>query len=93
MLGNNNRLVPIPVADPAAFVDNLRPAWLGGNTLALDFAFPAYRQNTGHWTEALIPALRVLQDHNWSLHCKGSGPPVIGEALLVMATLRRHWHR
>ncbi len=36
-----------------------------GTTLLLDLAFPAFPDNMGHWTEAIVPVYNVLSAGAW----------------------------
>lgn len=83
-LSVNQRILEVPALDGAQFVDNLQAAWVPGNTLAIDFPFPAFPTNSGHWAELMLPLFSVLQNVTWAQDTKGSGhgKPVIGAPLL-----------
>lgn len=70
----------MPSIDPAAFIDNLDCGWVPGNTLALDFPFPAFPDNEGHWAELMLPSFSVLLNSTWKKHTTGEGnsSPYIG---------------
>lgn len=76
----NTPVVFFPTLDGDAFIRNVETAWLPGTTLAIDFVYPAYPSNHGHWTEALFPMIKALSDGTWSHHVQGDGVdvPVIG---------------
>jgi hypothetical protein len=54
-------------------------AWLGvlqvcyvpGVTLYLDFPFPAFPDNLGHWAELLLPMHSVFSSPSWAQHLQG----------------------
>ena len=71
-LSANQKLVVLPAQDGAAFTDNLRPAWLTGNTLVVDFPFASYPTNMGHWLEVVIPAFDALADGGWAAQCQAA---------------------
>ena len=39
--------------------------WLAGNTLVVDFPFPAFPENMGHWAEVLLPIYSQLCTGAW----------------------------
>ena len=39
--------------------------WLAGTTILIDFAFPAYPDNMGHWAELIAPLFCTLAASNW----------------------------
>lgn len=69
----NQRMVELPAISGKDFYDNLDAVWLPGNTLAIDFAFPAFADNMGHWAEASLPAFSVFQSDAWHKHVVGAG--------------------
>eukprot|EP00892_Ulva_mutabilis_P000815 jgi/Ulvmu1/10734/UM068_0022.1 len=72
-IGLNTPTVYFPTVDADVFLSNVRTAWLPGTTLAIDFVYPAYPNNHGHWTEALFPMLKPLMEGKWSDHVQGDG--------------------
>ena len=40
-------------------------SYVGGTTLVLDFPFPAFPENMGHWAETLAPIYSVLSAGAW----------------------------
>lgn len=85
-LSTNQNLVSLPAIDGATFVDGIEPAWVAGNTLVIDFPFPAYPYNSGHWTEVVLPLFRTLADGRWAKHCvgEGAGRAIIGALCAVL---------
>lgn len=62
----------LPLAAPAAFHASLVAGLVRGTTLWLDFPFPAFPENMGHWAEALAPTYSVLADGAWRRRCSGA---------------------
>ena len=56
-----------------------------GTTLLLDFPFPAFPDNMGHWVEILAPVYSVLSQGSW---CRKPAPPCSLSTLLLV-NLRR----
>jgi hypothetical protein len=80
-LSINQKLAVLPARNGAAFIDNIEPAWVTGNTLVIDFPYQSYPTNAGHWLEVILPAHRALQDGRWAECCTtgaGAGRRVIG---------------
>jgi hypothetical protein len=64
----NQNIVYLPTEDADRFIRNVQQSWVPGTTLAVDFAFPAFPSNLGHWTEVLFPMLSALSDGVWAEH-------------------------
>lgn len=43
-----------------------------GNTLHVDFPFPAFPDNLGHWAEIMLPAFNVLSQPGWDAATTGT---------------------
>lgn len=69
-LSVNTALIRLPATDADAFTDNLAIGYLPGTTLLIDFPFPAFPDNNGHWAEIMLPTYSVLANASWmaSLH-------------------------
>ena len=50
----------------------MQTGWWGGNTLLIDFPFPAFPDNMGHWVEVLLPVYSTLMDGGWRSHVQGA---------------------
>lgn len=72
-IGLNTQTVYFPIEDADQFISNVETAWLPGTTLVVDFVFPAYPDNHGHWTETLFPMIKAFSDGDWSNHIQGQG--------------------
>lgn len=57
-LSVNCALIRLPIANATAFTDGLRAGFLPGTTLLVDFPFPAFPDNLGHWLEIMTPTFR-----------------------------------
>jgi len=55
-------------------------------SLLLDYAFPAYPDNMGHWAEAILPIYNVLERGTWQEAIPGSSGIVDN---LVFVNLKR----
>ena len=65
-LSVNTALIRLPVTDPDLFTDNLGMGFLAGTTLLVDFPFPAFPDNNGHWAEIMLPTYSVLANGSWA---------------------------
>lgn len=72
-IGTNTPAIFLPTEDVDAFIRNADIAWLSGTSLAIDFVFPAYPDNHGHWTETLFPMIRAFSDGAWCKQIQGDG--------------------
>ena len=61
----NVPLARLPFTDPGAHHANVVAGLVRGTCLWLDFPFPAFPQNLGHWAEALAPVYSALADGGW----------------------------
>ena len=50
----------------------MQTGWWGGNTLLVDFPFPAFPDNMGHWAEVLLPVYSTLLTGAWRKHVQGT---------------------
>jgi hypothetical protein len=44
---------------------SLQTGWIEGTTLFVDFPFPAFPENMGHWAEVLFPLYSLLSEGLW----------------------------
>ena len=65
----------------------LQTGKVAGNTLLLDFPFPAFPENMGHWAEILAPAYSCLADGRWKEHLPAGQHHHLDAVLLI--NLRR----
>jgi hypothetical protein len=75
-LGPAALLVCAGQADFASVGHGMPSAWLQvcyvpGVTLFLDFPFPAFPDNLGHWAELLLPLYSTLSTKHWQQHLQG----------------------
>lgn len=66
---------------------SLQTGRVDGNTLVLDFPFPAFPDNMGHWAEILAPAYSCLASGQWRAHLPAGSHGHLDALLLV--NLRR----
>lgn len=50
----------------------MQTGWWAGNTLLIDFPFPAFPDNMGHWAEVLLPVYSTLLTGTWRKHVQGT---------------------
>ncbi|GFR45470.1 hypothetical protein Agub_g6869, partial [Astrephomene gubernaculifera] len=81
-LSTNTVLIRLPVTDMPSLTRNLRTGFLPGTTLLLDFPFPAFPDNLGHWAEILFPVFSVLSEGGWRSDTAGSRQAAIDRILL-----------
>ena len=88
-LSVNQKVVALPAVDAAAFVRNVNASAVRGNTLVLDFPFPAFPSNLGHWSEVVLPVHTMVEQGTWYRDCAGSSGShgTIGVNLSATATL------
>lgn len=91
-LSVNTALVSLPLSNISAFSDNLRAGFLPGTTLLVDFPFPAFPDNLGHWAEVMITTYSVLADGAWRGNLVGGRGAFVDRIMLpnlrkVRATL------
>ena len=73
----------LPALHPALCMQAL---WVEGTTLLLDFPFPAFPGNLGHWMEAFVAAYNVLALKEWVVHTADHASHIKS---VVFANLRR----
>lgn len=56
---------------------------VNGSTLLIDFPFPAFPDNMGHWAEVLAPAYSILSLKSWTQHLPRGDPGRLGAILLL----------
>lgn len=61
----------------------MQTGWWGGNTVMLDFPFPTYPDNMGHWAEILFPLYSMLRAKNWQEAVGGPSTKYIDRILLI----------
>ena len=64
-LSHNVAVAKLPLADVGRHYRNVAAGQLRGTALWLDFPFPAFPENMGHWAEALAPVYSVLSEGTW----------------------------
>ncbi|DBA71209.1 TPA: hypothetical protein ACH3X2_011604 [Trebouxia sp. C0005] len=67
----NMMLIEMPVAKAEQFYQHVQTGWWGGNTLLIDFPFPAFPESMGHWAEVLLPVYSALVTGAWKQHVQG----------------------
>lgn len=55
----------LPFSNASRHLHNIQAGVLRGTCLWLDFPFPAFPENMGHWAEALAPVYSALADGGW----------------------------
>lgn len=55
----------LPFRNASRHLHNIQAGTLRGTCLWVDFPFPAFPENMGHWTEALAPVYSALADGAW----------------------------
>lgn len=70
-LSVNTAVVRLPVEDLTTFSENLRVGYLPGNTLLVDFPFPAIADSIAHWAEIMLPTYSVLKSGGWQRSAVG----------------------
>jgi hypothetical protein len=55
----------LPFTDVPRHYRNIQAGLLRGTTLWLDFPFPAFPENMGHWVEVLAPVYSALTEGAW----------------------------
>ncbi|WIA40763.1 hypothetical protein OEZ86_004443 [Tetradesmus obliquus] len=70
-VASNTMLVKLPTTDSKAFQENLKVCYVPGVTLYVDFPFPAFPDNLGHWAELLLPLHSALSSSSWAQHLQG----------------------
>lgn len=90
----NMMLIEMPVADAAVFYRHVQTGWWSGNTLLIDFPFPAFPDNMGHWVEVLLPVYSTLVTGAWKQQVLGASQHI---DRLLLSNIRReqlqafHW--
>lgn len=82
VFSQNMGISKLPVKDVSAYLDNLHAAWVNGTTLWLDYSFPAFPENIGHWLEMLLPVYSQLSIGAWKEHVPPGEEPVISACIL-----------
>ncbi|KAG2429620.1 hypothetical protein HXX76_010852 [Chlamydomonas incerta] len=81
-LSVNCALIRLPIANATAFTDGMRAGFLPGTTLLVDFPFPAFPDNLGHWLEIMTPTFSVLANGSWRADARGSRGRFVDRILL-----------
>ncbi|GIL59393.1 hypothetical protein Vafri_14249 [Volvox africanus] len=81
-LSVNCALINLPVSNISAFTDNMRAGFLPGTTLLVDFPFPAFPDNLGHWAEIMFTTYSVLADGAWRNNTVGNRGRYVDRILL-----------
>jgi hypothetical protein len=61
----NIAVAKLPFANTSAHLHNIKAGMLRGTCLWIDFPFPAFPENMGHWLEALAPVYSCLSNGSW----------------------------
>jgi hypothetical protein len=94
--GANNADIPfsqnvavgkLPFTSAAAHYRNIEAGVLRGTSLWVDFPYPTFPENMGHWAEVLLPIYSQLSDASWRQHANDSGDGTI--QAVVFPNLRR----
>ena len=64
----------------------MQTGWWGGNTLLIDFPFPAFPESMGHWAEVLLPVYSALVTGAWKQHVQGPSTHI---DRLLLSNVRR----
>lgn len=83
----NLGLTKLPVKNISAFYKNIRASWVNGTTLWLDYSFPAFPENIGHWMELLLPVFSELSTGKWKNQLKAHEDPYISN--IIFPNMRR----
>ncbi len=86
-LSQNMPATKLPVRSAPAFLANLETAWVNGTTLWLDYSFPAFPENVGHWMEMLLPVYSQLSLGKWKEQLRAGEDLYIGAC--IFPNLRR----
>jgi len=86
-LSQNMLVTKLPVRSTPAFLTNLDTAWVNGTTLWLDYSFPAFPENLGHWMEMLLPVYSQLSVGKWKEQLRPGEDPYVGAC--IFPNLRR----
>lgn len=82
----NMMLIEMPVAKAEEFHQHVQTGWWGGNTLLIDFPFPAFPESMGHWAEVLLPVYSALVTGAWKQHVQGPSTHI---DRLLLSNVRR----
>ena len=94
--GANNADIPfsqnvavgkLPFTSAAAHYRNIEAGVLRGTSLWVDFPYPTFPENMGHWAEVLLPIYSQLSDASWRQHAYDSAEGTI--RAVVFPNLRR----
>ncbi|KXZ42824.1 hypothetical protein GPECTOR_116g356 [Gonium pectorale] len=81
-LSVNCALIRLPIKNITSHTDNMRAGFLPGTTLLVDFPFPAFPDNLGHWAEIMLPTFSVLADGSWRYDTSGNRSRFVDRILL-----------
>lgn len=73
LFSQNVAICKLPVTKAAPFYANILGGWVGGTTLWVDFPFPAFPENMGHWVEELLPIYSQLTEGSWQKDAPSDG--------------------
>lgn len=60
---------------------------VNGTTLWLDYSFPAFPENMGHWLEMLLPVYSQLSSGEWRAHVPPGEQATVGA--VIVPNMRR----
>lgn len=77
--------IKLPVTDIVQYTKNFKTCYVPGNTLLVDFPFPAFPDNLGHLIEVMAPMYSVLEQGEWKSVIKGESKHI---DRILLANLR-----
>lgn len=78
----------LPLTNTSLHFHNIQAGVLRGTCLWVDFPFPAFPENMGHWAEALLPIYSALTDSTW-VATAGLAPEAAHLSSVIFPNLRR----
>lgn len=81
--------MPAPTVMPPAHHMNASTLThqVNGTTLWLDYSFPAFPENMGHWLEMLLPVYSQLSSGEWRAHVPPGEQATVGA--VIVPNMRR----
>ncbi len=78
----------LPLTNTSLHFHNIEAGVLRGTCLWVDFPFPAFPENMGHWAEALLPIYSALTNGSWAATA-GLAPEAAHLSSVIFPNLRR----
>ncbi|KAL4433026.1 hypothetical protein ABPG77_006453 [Micractinium sp. CCAP 211/92] len=78
----------LPLTNTSLHLHNIEAGVLRGTCLWVDFPFPAFPENMGHWAEALLPIYSALTNGSWAATA-GLAPEAAHLSSVIFPNLRR----